>query len=93
MKQNKKLISAAVLGLMSMAIAPLAHAEDAASAKGECHGVNTCKGTGECGGKGNGCAGKNSCKGTGWKTMTKADCEKAKGTFKESGAAHAPAKK
>lgn len=52
-------------------------------AKGACHDINACKGTGDCGGKGTSCAGTNECKGQGWKTMDQADCEAAGGTFKK----------
>jgi hypothetical protein len=55
---------------------------DAKEVSGECHGVNSCKGKGECGGKGHSCAGKNSCKGKGWIKATKAGCDEKKGTFK-----------
>jgi uncharacterized membrane protein len=85
MKPSRKvLISAAVCGLISMA----AHAQGAkpapadAGAKGECHGVNACKGKGDCHGAGNSCKGTNACKGKGWNMMNKAECDKAKGTFK-----------
>lgn len=50
--------------------------------KGECHGVNSCKGKGECGGPGWDCAGNNTCKGQGWITTTAADCKKQAGKFK-----------
>src|SRR6185312_6467559 len=53
------------------------------AATGECYGVNTCKGTGECGGPGHSCAGQNSCKGQGWITLTQAACEGKHGTFKK----------
>ena len=52
---------------------------------GECHGVNACKGKGDChqkGKHGHGCAGKNACKGKGWTKMTKEDCTAAKQTGK-----------
>jgi len=52
--------------------------------KVECHGINSCKGKGECGGPGYECAGNNSCKGQGWLTKTKAECLKAGGKFKEA---------
>lgn len=69
--------------LAGLALASGVSAIEAKPAKeGECHGINGCKGQGECSGKGNGCAGKNGCKGQGWKKMTKADCKKAKGKFK-----------
>jgi hypothetical protein len=51
-------------------------AKDAKADKGiKCSGINSCKGTGSCGGADHGCAGKNSCKGTGWSyTKTEKDC-------------------
>ena len=61
--------------------APAAPAEVAAE-KGECHGINACKGKGACGGPGYSCAGNNACKGKGWISMTEADCKIKKGTFK-----------
>lgn len=57
-------------------------AGDPVAAKGECWGVNACKGQGECGGVGHSCAGKNACKGQGWIALTKADCDGRKGEFK-----------
>jgi uncharacterized membrane protein len=51
---------------------------------GECYGVNTCKGTGECGGPGHSCAGQNACKGQGWITLTQTACEGRHGTYKPS---------
>lgn len=56
--------------------------ETDASAMGECHGINACKGKGECGGEGHACAGNNACKGKGWIQMSKKDCKKKHGTFK-----------
>jgi hypothetical protein len=52
--------------------------------KGECHGINACKGTGDCGGKGHECAGKNECKGKGWVKKTEKECKEVKGTFKKA---------
>jgi len=54
----------------------------AEAGKVECHGVNSCKGTGKCGGKGHGCAGKNDCKGKGWVSKTDKECKDAGGTTK-----------
>ncbi len=54
----------------------------AAPEKGECHGINACKGKGECGGPGYGCAGNNACKGKGWLSLSEPDCVEKKGTFK-----------
>jgi len=51
---------------------------------GECQGMNSCKGTGACGGKGHSCAGQNKCKGQGWLKLSKKDCLAKNGTFKEN---------
>ena len=48
---------------------------------GKCHGMNSCKGTGDCGGKGSTCAGQNQCKGKGWKKMSKSECEEEAGVW------------
>ena len=50
--------------------------------KGQCHGINACKGKGECGSKTHDCGGKNACKGQGWIKMTKKDCDAKGGQFK-----------
>ncbi len=88
MKDKKKLLVAAALGGLMLAATSMnvAYAEsgsaDSGAAKGECHGVNSCKGTGACGGQGHGCAGKNACKGQGWIKATKAECDAKGGEFK-----------
>ncbi len=85
MKSSTKfIISTAVAGLLSLSSSALRADEhgSAGSAKGECHGVNACKGKGECGGEGHSCAGKNECKGKGWVTKTEAECKALKGKFK-----------
>ena len=63
------LVAAAAIGMPSTV-----HAEDV-----ECYGVNKCKGTGECGGKGHSCHGKNECAGQGWIKLDKEKCLKIKG--------------
>jgi hypothetical protein len=84
--KKQTIVGAAVLGLLSFGIGANADAGGsppaAEPAKGECHGMNSCKGTGACGGKGHSCAGLNECKGQGWLKMTKKACEEKKGTFK-----------
>lgn len=78
-------LATAALAALAMA-AGCAHAGRGATAsaeKGECHGVNACKGQGECGGPGHSCAGQNSCKGQGWITLTRSDCEARHGQFKK----------
>lgn len=91
--EKKKMLATAALAALTMA-AGCAHNGSkastaptaAADGKGECYGVNTCKGTGECGGaegEGHSCAGQNSCKGKGWISLTKSACEGKGGTFKK----------
>jgi hypothetical protein len=54
-----------------------------AGKKGECWGINACKGQGACGGAdGHECAGQNACKGQGWLSLTKPDCDAKGGKFK-----------
>lgn len=62
---------------------PMVQASETKSdAKGECWGVNGCKGKGACGGVGHECAGNNECKGHGWLSLTKSECDAQKGKFK-----------
>ncbi|PJZ69785.1 hypothetical protein CH373_10875 [Leptospira perolatii] len=88
MKQTTKnlIIGAAVSGLLATGTFAVDRPSTSGdeNAQGECHGINSCKGTGDCGGKGHSCAGKNSCKGQGWMSMTKKECDAKKGTFKKS---------
>lgn len=82
---KKTVLATAALAALAMA-AGCAHTSTGggmAAAKGECHGVNSCKGTGECGGPGHSCAGQNSCKGQGWISLTQAACSEKGGTFKK----------
>ena len=83
MKQQSKtvVITAAVTGLMMVGCAS-APKPVADVVMGECHGINACKGQGECGGVGHACAGKNSCKGKGWLKMSHADCDDSAGKYK-----------
>ena len=76
---KKLLLSAAMVGLTSVAITSCS--QDAKANEGQCHGVNSCKGTGECGGKDHDCGGKNECKGKGWNKMTQEDCTSKSGEF------------
>ncbi|MGE0614701.1 MAG: hypothetical protein AB7P04_03595 [Bacteriovoracia bacterium] len=84
-KLEKAVLIAAVAGLMGHGASlraddAAAPAAGAADAKVECHGVNACKGKGECGSKeeGHGCAGLNSCKGKGWISLTQKECDARK---------------
>jgi len=76
-KRKSALLASAAAGLLVAAgtlVPSTARAEDV-----ECHGVNSCKGTGACGGKGHSCAGQNACKGQGWVKMDKEQCVKQGG--------------
>jgi len=81
MKKTNLLLGAALAGL-ALAGAAGAHEKEKHGKEGECHGINGCKGQGECGGKGHSCGGQNGCKGQGWKKMTEAQCKAKKGKFK-----------
>jgi hypothetical protein len=87
---KQKLLSAALGGMFAASVAFAQEAPDSGkkdepkmTAMGECHGINACKGQGDCGGKGHECAGKNKCKSKGWKKMTADDCKEKKGKFKK----------
>ena len=83
MTKKKMLIAASVAGLMAAVSAGAAHAGmESMSGQGEtvhCYGVNKCKGTGDCGGKGASCAGTNACKGHGWLSLPEDTCLKIDG--------------
>jgi uncharacterized membrane protein len=81
MKKSKVLLASAAAGLMTLAMSA---APDSVRAEGDdeqvkCYGVNKCKGTGECGGKGYSCAGNNECAGHGWIKLDKDKCLSIKG--------------
>lgn len=81
---KKTAMTAAALAAFSLAAGCAGKgATGTVAAKGECHGVNACKGQGECGGTGHACSGKNACKGQGWIGLAKADCEGRGGRFKQ----------
>jgi len=75
---NKLVLASAVAGLMSLAI-PTGAAFADSHEKVSCYGINKCKGTGACGGKGHSCAGENSCKGQGFLKLDKETCLKIEG--------------
>lgn len=69
--------AAAVAGLLALGtLPPTAHAADDSV---RCYGVNKCKGTGDCGGKGHSCKGENSCKGQGYLKLPKDVCLRIQG--------------
>ena len=82
-KKTALLATAALGGLLLASTAGPAYADgNGAEAKGECSGVNSCKGTGACQGKGHSCAGENACKGQGWLKLTEKECADKGGEFK-----------
>ena len=79
-KVNKSslLLASAAAGLMAYGIT-MAAPGTAQAEEVKCYGINKCKGTGECGGKGHSCAGHNECKGQGWLKIDKEKCLKIQG--------------
>jgi len=64
--------------------ATLMSAASADTVKGQCFGVNGCKGQGACKSAKNDCKGHNACKGQGWLAMTEEDCNGQNGQFQKS---------
>lgn len=77
---NKRslLLASAAAGMIAFAGAP-SSVSAAESEQVNCYGVNKCKGTGACGGKGHSCAGENACKGQGYLKIDKDTCLKIEG--------------
>ena len=78
MQRNRPraLLAASVAGVLAAAgslfmAGQSVHAEDD---KVTCYGINACKGTGDCGGKGHSCSGQNGCHGQGYLSLSKKDC-------------------
>ena len=84
MSKKQALLAASVAGLVAAAGIAFGQASQAAEMGGTdgkvpCYGINKCKGTGDCGGKGHTCAGKNECAGHGYIKLEKETCMKIKG--------------
>ena len=79
--KKSALIAASVAGLLAAAttVGVTTAKAEAESKKVACYGINKCKGTGDCGGKGHSCAGKNECKGQGSIALSKEDCLRIEG--------------
>ena len=79
-KVNKSglLLASAAAGLLTVA-ATVAVPSEALAEEVKCYGINKCKGTGECGGKGHSCAGENACGGHGYLKIDKDKCLAIKG--------------
>ena len=76
--KKKMLLAASIAGLMTVA-ASAADTMAPAAESVPCYGVNACKGTGDCGGKGSSCAGKNACKGQGFIKLAADTCSRING--------------
>lgn len=81
MSKKQALLAASVAGLVAAAGVAFGQAAqaDEAAAKVPCYGINKCKGTGDCGGKGHSCSGQNACAGHGFIKLEKETCLKIKG--------------
>ena len=81
--RQRALLAASVAGLLaaagSVGWSQQAQAQEDDVESAHCYGINKCKGTGDCGGKGNSCAGKNACEGKGYINLSKDDCLRIKG--------------
>lgn len=82
MNGKSLLIGAALTGMIAGISGCTSNSSNTTEKLGQCHGINSCKGTGACGGKNHSCAGQNSCKGKGWLKKTEGDCKDLDGTFK-----------
>lgn len=80
-KAKQLILTAAIAGLTTTSFGCMKKVQVADDAPGQCHGVNKCKGTGACQGKGHDCGGMNACKGKGWISATKKECEAQSGKF------------
>ena len=76
-KSGTKLAITAAALLVSGTLATSA----VAMGKGQCHGVNACKGQSACKTATSSCQGHNACKGQGFLVTTKKDCEAKGGKF------------
>ncbi|MDD4973536.1 MAG: hypothetical protein PHY93_04255 [Bacteriovorax sp.] len=89
MDSRNLLLAAALSGLaLSATAADVAKAvapqQEAKAIEGQCHGINSCKGTSACHSEKNSCAGTNACKAKGWLKTSEKVCKEKKGTFKKA---------
>ena len=77
---GKLLLVSAVAGLLTAsAVGAADQPAEGTGDKGHCYGINKCKGTGDCSGKGHECAGHNTCAGKGHINLPKEVCLRIKG--------------
>ena len=74
--RTRLLLVASLAGALILPVVALGAGDRAKSSteKVHCYGVNKCKGTGDCGGKGHSCANQNGCKRLGSVEMDKETC-------------------
>ncbi len=78
--RTRRVLLAAVAGMLAAAsLGAGVQADDAQPEKVHCYGINKCKGTGDCSGKGHQCAGHNACKGQGHINLPKDVCLRIRG--------------
>ncbi len=77
--KKKMLLAASIAGLMAVSTTVIATNAQAEETSAPCYGINACKGTGDCGGKGYSCHGKNACKGQGWLKLPTDLCTRIEG--------------
>jgi hypothetical protein len=76
-------VAAAVVGMLASGHQFAGEGKKESGKSVKCAGINSCKGTGECGAAdgSHACAGKNECKGKGWvKVKSEQECTKKGGT-------------
>jgi uncharacterized membrane protein len=82
--KKRALLAASVAGILAAGLSSFsqgagAHEEGTGGGTVHCYGVNKCKGSGDCGGKGHSCAGQNACKGQGYLDLNEDDCLRIEG--------------
>ena len=76
---RRALLAAAAIGIITAGMAGTAVADEAKPENVHCYGINKCKGTGDCSGKGHQCAGQNACKAQGHINLLKEVCLRIQG--------------
>lgn len=84
MDSRNLLLAAALSGLALVATAKEKTSTVIPEIIGQCHGINSCKGTSACHSEKNTCAGTNTCKAQGWLKTSDKECTKKKGVFKKA---------
>ena len=82
--RKKALLAASIAGIVAVSASTIAANAQADETQADtkpvsCYGINACKGTGDCGGKGYSCHGKNACKGQGFITLHADICSRING--------------